>query len=173
MEIDSDQIALAQRPIPAMAPQPLSDWLRVTAQYDAQMEEKARLIRTRRDMALLLEVEQGVRLVRYSPGRIEFEPAPGSAPDLAQRLGARLQMWTGARWGISVVAGGGAPSIAETRQTEASAREAEARAHPLVQAVLTAFPGARITDIRPRAPDMAATEALPEVEDEWDPFEDD
>lgn len=131
------------------------------------------LIRTRRDMALLLEVEQGVRLVQYAPGRIEFEPAPGSAPDLAQRLGARLQMWTGARWGISVVAGGGAPSIAETRQTEASARETEARAHPLVQAVLTAFPGARITDIRPRAPDMAATEALPEVEDEWDPFEDD
>ena len=45
---------------------------------------------------------------------------------------------------------------------------------PLVQAVMAAFPGAKITGIRtPEA--MAATaalDALPAVDDEWDPFED-
>jgi DNA polymerase-3 subunit gamma/tau len=41
--------------------------------------------------------------------------------------------------------------------------------------VLQAFPDARIVEIRtPEAVQRAAaTEALPEVEDEWDPFEDD
>ena len=51
----------------------------------------------------------------------------------------------------------------------------EASTHPLVQAVLSAFPKARITAIR-TPEDMAATaagEALAEVEDEWDPFEED
>ncbi|MEL6588378.1 MAG: DNA polymerase III subunit gamma/tau, partial [Pseudomonadota bacterium] len=34
------------------------------------------LIRANRDVKLLVEVETGVRLVSYAPGRIEFEPAP-------------------------------------------------------------------------------------------------
>ena len=44
------------------------------------------LIREKRDVRLLVEVETGVRLAKYAPGRIEFEPAPGAAPDLAARL---------------------------------------------------------------------------------------
>jgi DNA polymerase-3 subunit gamma/tau len=43
-----------------------------------------------------------------------------------------------------------------------------------VQAVLVAFPKAQISDIR-TANDIAAEaqiDALPEVEDEWDPFDD-
>ncbi|MGB3553470.1 MAG: DNA polymerase III subunit gamma/tau, partial [Jannaschia sp.] len=68
------------------------------------------LIRANRDVKLLVEVEGGVRLVRYAPGRIEFEPAPDAAADLAQRLGGRLQGWTGVRWAVSVVSEGGAPS---------------------------------------------------------------
>lgn len=132
------------------------------------------LIREKRDMKLLYEVETGLRLVRYAPGRIEFEPAPDAAPDLAARLSQRLQGWTGARWGVSVVSTGGAPTIAEERDREDNAARAEALANPLVMAVMSAFPGAKITDIRtPEAlAAEAAAQALPEVEDEWDPFED-
>ncbi len=132
------------------------------------------LIREKRDMLLLKEVEDGVKLVRYSPGRIEFEPSALARPDLAARLSQRLQGWTGGRWGISVVSGGGAPTIAEERDAEENAARAEALANPLVQAVMASFPGARIAEIRtPEAMAAAAqAEALPEVEDEWDPFED-
>ena len=132
------------------------------------------LIREKRDMKLLYEVETGLRLVRYAPGRIEFEPAPDAAPDLAARLSQRLQGWTGARWGVSVVSTGGAPTIAEERDRDDNAAKAEAMANPLVMAVMDAFPGAKITDIRtPEAlAAEAAAQALPEVEDEWDPFED-
>jgi DNA polymerase III subunit gamma/tau len=60
--------------------------------------------REARHALLLAEVEGDLRLVRYSPGRIEFQPAQGAAPDLAQRLAARLQGWTGVRWVVSVTA---------------------------------------------------------------------
>ena len=140
----------------------------------ARFEQVVELIRANRDVKLLIEVETGLRLVHYAPGRIEFEPAPLAPPDLAARLAQRLQAWTGARWGVSIVAAGGAPTIAEVRDGERLAAIAAARDNPLVQAVLAAFPRAQITDVR--TPDALAREAaavaLPEVEDEWDPFED-
>jgi DNA polymerase-3 subunit gamma/tau len=137
-------------------------------------EQVVALIRDKRDIKLLTEVETSLRLARYSPGRIEFEPSPTAAPDFASRLCQRLQGWTGARWAVSVVSSGGAPTIAELRDQDKLAAQTEALENPLVQAVLLAFPGAKITEIRDpeTLQAAAAASALPEVEDEWDPFED-
>jgi DNA polymerase-3 subunit gamma/tau len=157
----------------AAAPALAESQLQVYATFESIVE----LIRTKRDMVLLSEVETGLRLARYSPGRIEFEPAPGAKADLASRLGQRLQGWTGARWGVSVVSSGGAPTIAETRNAELQQVRAEAADNPLVQAILTAFPGAKIAQVRsPEALTAQATEAAlplaePELDDDWDPFE--
>jgi DNA polymerase-3 subunit gamma/tau len=138
-----------------------------------RFENVVALIRANRDVKLLVEVETYLRLARYAPGRIEFEPAPGAPTDLASRLGQRLQGFTGVRWGVSVVASGGAPSLTEARNAEQDALKQEAMQHPLVQAVFAAFPAAKITEIRTAEEirEEAAAEALPEVEDEWDPFE--
>ena len=133
------------------------------------------LIRANRDVKLLVEVEGGIRLVSYQPGRIEFEPSQTAAADLSQRLGSRLQSWTGVRWALSVTAAGGAPSIAEARDAQADALQEAARQTPIVAAILEAFPNAQIETLR-TAQDIAATaaqSALAEVADEWDPFEDD
>ena len=133
------------------------------------------LIRANRDGKLLIDVETDLRLAAYQPGRIEFEPGPTAPRDLAQRLGQRLQLWTGNRWAVSLVNEGGAATIAEVRDAADLALKAQAEAHPLVQAVLEQFPQAKITDIR-TAQDIANAahiEALPEVDDEWDPFEED
>jgi DNA polymerase-3 subunit gamma/tau len=129
------------------------------------------LIREKRDMKLLYEVEAGVRLARYAPGRIEFELAPSADEQLPSRLAQRLQSWTGARWGVSVVSTGGALTIEEDRNKEAIADRQEAMQSALVQAVFAAFPGAKISAIRIPAA-IAAIDALPQVDDEWDPFED-
>ncbi|HOZ33241.1 MAG TPA: DNA polymerase III subunit gamma/tau, partial [Tabrizicola sp.] len=157
----------------ATAPALAESQLQVYATFDQVVE----LIRTKRDMVLLNEVETGLRLARYSPGRIEFEPAPGAKSDLASRLGQRLQGWTGVRWGVSVVSSGGAATVAETRSAELDEARANAADNPLVQAILTAFPGAKITEIRtPEAMVAeAASAALPlteaEQDEDWDPFE--
>ena len=140
----------------------------------ARFEDVVELIRTHRDVKLLVEVETGLRLVSYQPGRIEVNPTPDAARDLVGRLGARLQAWTGNRWAISV-AEGGSPTIAETRDAAENALLQEAQNHPLVKAVIAAFPKAKITEIRTEAEKEqdALQDALPEVDDEWDPFDED
>jgi DNA polymerase-3 subunit gamma/tau len=132
------------------------------------------LIRANRDVKLLVEVENTLRLAAYQPGRIEIVPTDKAPRDLAQRLGARLQLWTGNRWAVTVVNEGGGKTIAEVRDAKDNALKVQAETHPLMQAVMATFPGARILSIRtPEDIAAAATEeALPEVEDEWDPFED-
>ncbi|MBM9593269.1 DNA polymerase III subunit gamma/tau [Roseitranquillus sediminis] len=139
-----------------------------------KFEQVVELIRANRDVRLLVEVETNLRLVSYAPGRIEFQPTDAAPRDLAQQLGQRLQAWTGVRWAVSVTSTGGGRTIAETRDREADEARARARELPLVQAVLAAFPDAEISAIR--SPEAATAEAedaaLPEADDDWDPFED-
>ncbi|WP_416061085.1 DNA polymerase III subunit gamma/tau [Pseudooceanicola antarcticus] len=137
-------------------------------------EHVVELIRANRDVKLLVEVETGVRLISYRPGRIEFAPASGTPKDLAQRLGATLQRWTGNRWVVTIGNEEGAETVSEKRDAKTREMHEEASAHPLVQAVLLAFPKAKITKVtsRQELAAQAEAEALPEVEDEWDPFED-
>ncbi len=131
------------------------------------------LIRSHRDVKLLVDVENCVRLVAYQPGRIEFQPTEDAPRDLAAKLGSRLQAWTGNRWAVTLVGTGGGATLAEDRDAEEAALRDQAATHPLVQAVLSRFPEARIVGIR--TPDAlqqeAELEALPEVDEEWDPFE--
>ncbi|KEJ90930.1 DNA polymerase III subunit gamma/tau [Sulfitobacter donghicola] len=153
--------ALARDPATALAHYP-------------SFEHVLELIRHNRDVKLLVEVETSLQLAAYQPGRIEFVPTETAPRDLAQRLGAKLQLWTGNRWAVTVVNSGGAPTIASIRDAKENAQRDAAKSHPLMQAVVAQFPQAKITAIR-TAEDIAAAaveEALPEVEDEWDPFED-
>ena len=141
------------------------------------------LIRRMRDMILLTQVEDHLRLARYAPGRIEFQPTPDAPRDLASRLGERLRGWTGgARWAVSIVDQGGAETISEQKARERSAAEARAMENPVIAAIFAAAPGARITAIRDETPPPPADEGaadphataqggLAEAE-EWDPFED-
>ncbi|SDO02068.1 DNA polymerase-3 subunit gamma/tau [Lutimaribacter pacificus] len=133
------------------------------------------LIRANRDVKLLVDVETSLRLASYRPGRIEFVPTEQAPQDLAQRLGSALQRWTGNRWAVTLVNEGGAETIAEKRDAANLELRKQAEAHPLVQAVLEKFPAARITAIRTPQEQQAQAEAdaLAEVEDEWDPFEED
>jgi len=138
-------------------------------------EHVVELIRANRDVKLLVEVETCVQMAAYQPGRIEFVPTDAAPRDLAQRLGGALQRWTGNRWAVTLVNEGGGETIANIRDAAELALQAEAGAHPLVQAVISVFPNAKILDIR-TPEDLiseAQAEALPEVDDEWDPFEED
>ncbi len=149
------------------APDPLAAYQR--------FEDVVALVRARRDMTLLMQIEQGLKLARYSPGRIEFEPAADAPADLAATLAQRLQLWTGARWTVSVVGRGGGATIAEARNDADSRLRVAARRNPLVGAVLDAFPEAEITDIRPLddGETGAEIETLDAPDDDWDPFEQD
>ena len=134
------------------------------------------LIRSKRDMKLLMEVESSVRLSKYSPGRIEFQPTETAPPDLAARLAQRLQIWTGVRWGVSVVSEGGGETVVEQKAAQRSDLVGRAMQHPLVAAALLRFPGSEIHEIKTLEEITADPEdeltAL-NLDDDWDPFEDD
>ena len=152
--------------------QPTTETVSALAHY-ATFDAVVDLVRSQRDVKLLVEVESCIRLVSYQPGRIEFTPTNDAPSDLSQRLGGALQRWTGARWAIILSNTGTATTIAEDRTAAEDAIKAEAQQHPLMQAAMASFPNAKIIDIRTAAEITADAEldALPEVEDEWDPFE--
>ena len=157
-------------PVMALA----QDTEQALARYPS-FEHVVDLIRINRDAKLLVDVETGIRLAAYRPGRIEFQPTDKAPNDLAPRLGSALQRWTGNRWVVTLVQEGGGETIAEKRDAADLALKQEATQHPMVQAVLAAFPKAKVTEVR-SYDDIAAeaqADALQEVEDEWDPFEED
>jgi DNA polymerase-3 subunit gamma/tau len=94
-----------------------------------------------------------VHPVHVAAGRIELRPRAEAPRDLAQQLVALLQQATGARWTVSLVNAGGEPTLAEQGRSAEQDRLVLARSHPLVQAVLQAFPGATIEQVRDGALD--------------------
>ena len=137
--------------------------------------EVIELIKFHRDIQLLVEVETCLRLASFSSGRIEFVPTNDAPTNLAQKLGTKLTQWSGIRWAVSIVNEGGENTIAEVRLEESNKLNALAKEHKLVQTAFLVFPNAKIINIR-SAESMtqeAAIESLPEVTEEWDPFEED
>ena len=132
-------------PEPVPAPQASAD-----AQASPQnFAELVALFEARREAVLHTHLWRNVHLVRFEPGRLEFRPGGHAPRDLANRIGSHLSEWTGRRWVVSVSGEPGAPTLAEqAEKAELKEREAAAR-HPLVQAARKAFPGARITKVRP------------------------
>lgn len=135
------------------------------------------LIKSRRDVKILVEVENFLRLVKYSPGRIEFQLTEDAPKDFAHRFKSRLQSWTGENWGVSIVSEGGGATLAEERAAHRDDLQGQAMQHEMVKAVLLAFPGAEIRDVKTladlNAMEDASVQYLEEEADDWDPFEDD
>ncbi|TNE68495.1 MAG: DNA polymerase III subunit gamma/tau [Rhodobacteraceae bacterium] len=132
------------------------------------------LVGEHRDMKLKIDIESYIRLVSYRPGFLEFEMTPDADPEFPQRLRSRLHAFTGQNWGVTLAkAPEGTQTLREVAEAEERALRAKAMEHPMVAKVFELFPGAEITKIRtPEAiAQEAALDALQEVEDEWDPFE--
>lgn len=126
-----------------------------------------------------------VHPVRVAPGRVEIRPRPSAPRDLAAQLTALLAERTGARWTVTVTNDEGEPTLAEQGRSAETDRREAARSHPLVQAILAAFPGATIEAVRdataddyglPLTPAAATAEpddldgrdfAPPEAESAW------
>jgi DNA polymerase-3 subunit gamma/tau len=153
--------ALAQ---PSLRPVPTTDAQAVLQSFDDVM----RLIESKRDALLKVDVDRFVRLVDFKPGQITFAPAPGAPANLTQRLSNRLKEWTGQPWRMVIEGGGGAETVHEREQRAAQAFRAEAESDPTVQALLAAFPGAEVIGVRRRAQPTADTAAPVEPDEDDD-----
>ena len=140
----------------------------------ATFQDVTSLIRFKRDMKLLVEVESFLRLVKYKPGRIEFQLTDEANTDLPSRLAKKLKFWTGENWGISIVNKGGGLTISEQRDIETKNLHALALKNPMVQSALENFPKAKIQEIYTQTLEVEESddeEHLTSYDEEWDPFE--
>jgi DNA polymerase-3 subunit gamma/tau len=107
------------------------------------------LFSEKREGVLAVTLRSQVNLVRFEPGRIELRPHANVSSDLIPRAARLLSEWTGRRWVVTVNATDPAqPTLSEQDAQAEQQRRLDAANHPLVQAVMTAFPGAAIEVVR-------------------------
>ena len=139
------------------------------------------LVAEQREAMLHAHLVHSVHLVRFAPPVIELRPQPDAPKDLASKLAALLTEATGTRWTIALSTAVGDATLAEQGSAADAARRSAAADHPLVRAIMEAFPGARIDQVHDATADayglpMAQTaveEAVPETDfaDEMEPEE--
>ena len=103
-----------------------------------------------------------VHLVKYEIGKISIRVSDGPPKDLTQNLSRCLTEWTGRAWFIEASREEGAATLQQQRDDAAAVRREAAIAHPLVQKMLDAFPGAEVSDVRSVADRDAPAEDTPD-----------
>ena len=122
-----------------------------TARALNRFEDLIALAAEKRDLNLKSALERDVRLVAFEDGKIEIALEPHAPKLLVGDLSKKLLDWTGRRWMVVVSTEQGAPSLRAQADQRKAQLESEVSSDPLVQAVLTRFPGAKIVGVTPPA----------------------
>ncbi len=125
-----------------------------------RFEDLVAYVGMKRDLPLKLSLEREVRVIRFEPGLLEFEPTEDAPRTLAADIGRKLTEWTGERFMVSLGRGATTPTLQEQQDAARLKQKSDARADPLVAAVLARFPGAEIVDVQIRGEEPADA-ALP------------
>jgi DNA polymerase-3 subunit gamma/tau len=107
----------------------------------------AALVKEHREAMLHAHLLHSTHLVRFAPPVIELRTEPDAPRDLAPKLAALLSNATGARWTIALSTAAGEPTLAEQGNAADAVRREAAADHPLIRAIMAAFPGARIDSV--------------------------
>ena len=130
----------------------------------------AALVAEQREPTLHAHLVHSVHLVRFAPPVIELRPEPDAPRDLAARLAKLLLAATGTRWTIALSTARGESTLAEQGLAAGAARREVAAGHPLVRAILAAFPGATIGEVADPAADRYGLRPAAEADPEIPPF---
>jgi DNA polymerase-3 subunit gamma/tau len=142
------------RPVPDSTPRPAE---RPESRVEEQPAPKvairnladiANIAGENRDMKLKAQIRQFVRPVRLEPGKLEITLSPDAPRSLVGEMSSRLKEWTGINWLVILSRDPGGLTLVEQEAKERDGRVADARADPDVAAILTRYPGAKITDVR-------------------------
>lgn len=150
------------------APQPVAQPAMSTV---GSYKELIALAGAKRDVLVKIALESQMRPVSFEQGRIEVALSDGADPGMIATLSARLQLWTGQRWLITVSS---KPleglTLRQEKEERAALQRAQAHDDPLVQAILNTFPGAKVVNVKVKdeaevaAPDLPPP--TPEEDDE-------
>ena len=148
---------IQSQPRNLQAPNPAPQGATLSPQPQS-FDQVVALFKARREGILHAHLMNDAHLVHFETGRIDFRPGPAAPSNLANRIAACLNEWTGSRWLVSLSGDTGAATLKEQAAAQVAARKRQAAEHPLVKAVMAAFPGAVIDEVR----DLTAA-ALPDT----------
>jgi len=101
-----------------------------------------------RDIRMKTALEETVRPIKVSDGKIEIALEPGASKGLAGELSRKMEAWTGKRWMVSIAPTGGDAPLRQQQDDARNTLFKQAREHSLVQSVFETFSNAEITDVR-------------------------
>lgn len=143
-------LALAPRPAeplsqPRVEPQPQQPAQQVVLR---DLGALIALAEKNNNRAIPAMVRAYVRPVSFGENQMEIGLAEGAPQSFVGDLAEALKTWTGQRWMISLVSGADAQTLNELEAERDMARRSDASQNPTVQALMQAFPGATITQVR-------------------------
>ncbi|MBS7542330.1 DNA polymerase III subunit gamma/tau [Ancylobacter oerskovii] len=145
----ASHLAVASRteaPRPAVRPVETAPAIRIET-----MADLVALASARRDLKLKFSLENHVRPVAFEEGKLEIALTPEAGPSLVAELQNKLSDWTGRRWLVALSREEGEQTVAEKAKSARETLLSDVQANPLVEAVLSRFPGAKIVDVRTTA----------------------
>jgi len=110
--------------------------------------ELVELFAAKEEQALHGWLVNGVHLVSFEKGRLEFRPSPAAPQDLAGKIGKCLTDWTGERWLAVISNDKGATTLQDDARQQEKKLYEEIANDPNVARVLESFPGAEIIGVR-------------------------
>ncbi len=108
------------------------------------------LAEDRRDLKVKSFLRRHVRMVEFRSGHFEFNMVGNPPAGLLQEVKHKVESWTRLRWNFVVSDKDGLPTLEEIEAAEKDNQMERARSHPAVKALMKAFDGARIVDVRIR-----------------------
>ena len=115
-------------------------------------QELTQLFAEKREIILYHDLYNGVHLVSFAPGRLEIRIGQSiRTQNFTGTVGQKLSEWTGMRWVVSIASEGGEPTLAESEAAKQNALVQSMQKNPAVEAVLLAFPGAKIASVKPKS----------------------
>jgi DNA polymerase III subunit gamma/tau len=111
-------------------------------------EQIVALAHDKRDIKLKNELENYIRPISVTDGKIELALEEGAPLTLTNELSRKLEAWTGRRFMVMVAKSGGSATLASQKKQARQTAEREVRELPAVQAILKTFPGAEIVKVR-------------------------
>ena len=136
------------QPVQTPAPQPVVDNTPQPLVPINSLADIVLLADKYRDMQFKILVKNCVRLSSIAAGRLEIGLTDDAPKSLVGDISQRLMNWTGIRWVVTVARDVLGQTVAEAETERRDNLVTDARADPDVAAILAAFPGAKITDVR-------------------------
>jgi len=154
---------LARDDVPAEAAPPRENGFEEVV-YEPNPESFADLValfERHSEAAIAFQLNDNVHLKSFAPGRLDIRLKAQAPKNLTSRMIDLLKQWTGENWIISLTSDRGEDTLHEQRQEADRQLRARLAEDPLIKAVLQAFPGAGISDIRQKADEFALPDSGP------------